>query len=85
MEWFQSNHGFEIVIYAYVVVDMPILVEIMKLEWIWMKFFIAFLLSVNKVVIYVWFVMLNLIQVQEFGHLLFMVGFWLVCGVFVLL
>jgi hypothetical protein len=51
----------------------------------WRKIFITFLLSVNKVVIYVWFVMLNLIQVQEFGHLLFMVGFWLVCGVFVLL
>ena len=69
--------------YAYVVVDMPILGENLKMEWIWMQIFIKCLLAVNKVAIYVWFVMLNLIQVQELGHLLFMVGFWLVCGVFV--
>jgi hypothetical protein len=53
------------------------------MEWIWMKICFALLLAVNKVAIYVWFVMLNLIQVQELGHLLFMVGFWLVCGVLV--
>jgi hypothetical protein len=61
--------------YAYVVVDMPILGEILEIEWIWMEIFITLLLSVNKVVIYVWFVILILIHVWKLGHLLFMVEF----------
>ncbi len=41
-----------------------------------MKIFIALLLAVNKVAIYVWFAMLNFIHVQELGHFLFIVEFW---------
>jgi hypothetical protein len=49
--------------------------EGLNMDLVGMKIFIALLLCVNEVVIYVWFAILILIHVRELGHLHFMIEF----------